>query len=266
AISTYEITNIQYVEFLNAVARGDDTYSVASRIADSSNGIGSFTDSDGIHTYYTPPSDANKAVNWVSFYDAIRFANWMHNGQPSGAQDSTTTEDGAYTITLQGINDNSITRNPGARFFAPSEDEWYKPAYYDPQSGTYFDYATGSDTPPTCTLPSAEPNRANSEQSVGGISAVGSYTGCPSADGTFDQNGNVMEWTETVIVTSRRVYRGGEWSGASTPPAWLREGTFPNGSSNNIGFRLGMPVPEPSTGLLVAFGMLGLSARRRTNA
>jgi hypothetical protein len=95
------------------------------------------------------------------------------------------------------------------------------------------------------------------------VGAESSYTGSASPYGTFDQNGNVMEWTETVIVTSRRVYRGGEWSGASTPPASLREGADPNGKRNNLGFRLGMPVPEPSTGLLVFLGLIGLAGWRR---
>jgi hypothetical protein len=42
----------------------------------------------------------NKPVNYVPFLDSLRFANWLHNGQPTGAQDNTTTENGAFTITL----------------------------------------------------------------------------------------------------------------------------------------------------------------------
>jgi hypothetical protein len=45
-------------------------------------------------------------VNHVSWYDAVRFANWLHNGQPTGAQDNTTTEGGAYTLPL------TVARNP----------------------------------------------------------------------------------------------------------------------------------------------------------
>ena len=32
-------------------------------------------------------------VNYVDFYDALRFANWMNNGQGNG-----DTETGAYTL------------------------------------------------------------------------------------------------------------------------------------------------------------------------
>ncbi len=61
---------------------------------------------------------------FVDFYDSLRFANWLHNGQPTGAQDNSTTEDGAYTITAEGIAANSITRNARATIFLTSEDEW----------------------------------------------------------------------------------------------------------------------------------------------
>ncbi len=49
-------------------------------------------------------------VNFVDFYDSLRFANWLHNGQPTGAQNNTTTEGGSYTITAAGIATNSIAR------------------------------------------------------------------------------------------------------------------------------------------------------------
>ena len=35
----------------------------------------------------------NRPVNWVSWYDAIRFANWLNNGQGNG-----DTESGSYTL------------------------------------------------------------------------------------------------------------------------------------------------------------------------
>jgi hypothetical protein len=84
-------------------------------------------------------------VDFVSFWNALRFANWLHNGQPRGLQDETTTEDGAYTLTPTGIVNNTITRNPGAVVFLPSENEWYKAAYYDP--ATAFDHVLTSITP-----------------------------------------------------------------------------------------------------------------------
>ena len=55
------------------------------------------------YQYRVAADYANRPVNYVSFWDACRFANWLHNGQPSGAQDNSTTEDGAYTLTAQGM-------------------------------------------------------------------------------------------------------------------------------------------------------------------
>ena len=48
----------------------------------------------------------------------------------------------------------SITKNSGANVYLPSEDEWYKAAYYDPTPGAgggdnYWLHATQSDTAPT---------------------------------------------------------------------------------------------------------------------
>ena len=63
----------------------------------------------------------NNPVVYVSFFDAMRFTNWLQNGQGSGS-----TESGVYTIG-NGVNE---TRNPSAAYFVPSEDEWYKAAYH----------------------------------------------------------------------------------------------------------------------------------------
>jgi hypothetical protein len=41
----------------------------------------------------------DKPVIAVSWFDALRFINWLENGQPVGLQDASTTEDGAYTFT-----------------------------------------------------------------------------------------------------------------------------------------------------------------------
>ena len=63
--------------------------------------------------------------SFTSFWDAARFTNWLHNGQPTGPQGPGTTEDGAY----HDVGDQTLFgRNAGAKFFIPTEDEWYKAA------------------------------------------------------------------------------------------------------------------------------------------
>ncbi len=98
--------------------------------------------------------DGNHPVNYVTWYDAIRFANWLNNGQVPGS-----TETGAYTLlggTPTPSNGNSITRNAGATVFLPSENEWYKAAYYNPATSSYFQYPTSSNTVPTAERSSGE--------------------------------------------------------------------------------------------------------------
>ena len=86
----------------------------------------------------------NKPITFVSWFDAARFCNWLHNGQPSGAQNAATTEDGAYTLNgaTSGV---AISKNATAKVWIPSENEWYKAAYYDPTKGGPA--ATGSMRP-----------------------------------------------------------------------------------------------------------------------
>jgi cysteine-rich repeat protein len=206
----YEITNAQYVEFLNAVAVTDANGLYNTEMSSAPGGI-SRSGSSGSYTYSAVAGREDMPVNWVSFYDALRFANWLHNGQPAGAQNATTTEGGAYTITQAGIDDNSITRNAGAIVFLTSEDEWYKAAFYDAGSTSYFDYPAGSDTQITCAASGATANTANCNLVVGDLTDVGSYTGSASPSGTFDQGGNILEWNEATAFGGRRVQRSGSW-------------------------------------------------------
>jgi len=81
----------------------------------------------GSYTYAAKPGFADKAVMYVSFYDALRFANWLSNGQGGG-----DTESGTYTL-LGGMpapsNGATVARNPGARVFLASEG-WGTAAHY----------------------------------------------------------------------------------------------------------------------------------------
>ena len=226
------------------------------------------TRTSGSYTYTVTSGFADKPVVYVSFYDALRFANWLHNGQPVGAQDSTTTEDGAYTITAAGITANSITRNAGATIFLTSEDEWYKAAYYDAVTATYFDYPTGTDTQTGCVLPASDTgNSANcwpATSPTGALTDAGAYTLSDSPAGTFDQAGNVWEWNEAILFGSNRGQRGGSW-GFTFPgdlAPWGRYVAAPASEFSSLGFRVAS-LPEPGTGLLVAAGLLGVAGWRR---
>src|SRR6202008_2415377 len=147
-------------EFLNAVADTDANglyYTNMGSVA-SYGGI-TQSGSSGSYSYNAIAGREDMPVNWVSYYDALRFVNWLQNGQPNtGSQTAATTEDGAYTFS------GSTTvgaRKAGTSIVLPSENEWYKAAYYNAQTTTYFDYPAGSDTQTTCATPTATANRAN---------------------------------------------------------------------------------------------------------
>jgi formylglycine-generating enzyme required for sulfatase activity len=108
-IGTYEVTNSQYAEFLNAVA---DTDTNALYNTGMGSGFGGITRSGsaGSYSYSAIAGRGEMPVGMVSFWDALRFANWLQNDQLTGAQDGTTTEDGAYTITALGVSTNSIAQ------------------------------------------------------------------------------------------------------------------------------------------------------------
>jgi hypothetical protein len=117
AIGKYEVTAGQYTVFLNAVA-ATDTYGLYHTWMDydadpSRNGCNiKRQGTSGSYTYSVASDWADRPVNYVSWGDAARFANWLHNGQPTGAQDLTTTEDGSYF--LNGMTSDESWRTSSA--------------------------------------------------------------------------------------------------------------------------------------------------------
>lgn len=241
-ISKYETTNAQYAEFLNAVAAADPNqlYYTSMGLAAGFGGI-ERSGTSGSYTYTTISGRENMPVGWVSWHDTLRFANWLHNGQPIGAQSSATTEDGAYTFTgLASVG----PRNAGAKVFLTSEGEWFKAAYYDSAAASYFRFPTQSDSVPTCATPSGAPNTENCGNVIFDFTDVGSYTGSAGPYGTFDQAGNAYEWTEAIDSGGWPVLRGGDWNDPAQSSQKGQRGTT-SFQSSSVGFRVAT-VQDPS--------------------
>ncbi len=260
-IATTEVTNAQYTAFLNAVAFDDPNSLYNTNMAGSFGGI-TRTGPIGAFSYNTVSGRENNPVNFVSFWDATRFANWLHNGQPMGFQDNSTTENGAYTLTPGGISANTVTRNSNWQWAVASANEWYKAAYYQPanQGGdidNYWLYPTSSNTAPT----GAQANYLPS--GIGNTTAVASYAA--NWAGVFDMAGNVYEWNDTIAAGP---IRGPTWGGAYDNIAgWLTPLNgyvyLPTFEREQVGFRV-VTIPGPSSIALLALGGLVTARRRRS--
>jgi sulfatase modifying factor 1 len=302
-IGKYEVTIGQYTEFLNAVAK-TDTYSLYSTDMGTNQNIRgiSRTGVSGSYSYSviaasgSAPnggvSAANRPITYVSWWDSARFANWVANGQPTGIQTGTTTENGAYNLngaTSGTAPARNVTNpNTGATptYVIPTENEWYKAAYYSPVlnsgSGGYYTYATQSNATPGSVIGSGS-NQANHapfgvysvtqssdySTSQNYLTDVGAFSSSVSAYGTFDQNGNVIEWNDlTGAPGSSRGRRGGFWDGSAfSLSSSVRFTNAPSSETNVLGFRLASPVavPEPSTCAMALAGLAcgGYSMFRR---
>jgi formylglycine-generating enzyme required for sulfatase activity len=282
-IGKYCVTIGQYTAFLNAAdPNGENPNGIYnSSMATNLNIAGiSYTSGASAGSKYAVISNggdsSNRPITYVSWFDAARFSNWMTNGQGSGS-----TETGAYTLG-NATTGPAVAVNAGAAFYIPTNDEWYKAAYFSPNYGGtgvpgYYDYPTGSDTPsdPGNIIGSGA-NQAN--YAAGGVLSVtqsssysstqnyltdvGAFSGSGSFYGTFDQSGNVYQWNDLDGLASSgssRGLRGGAWD--TSNPFYLSssysDSVDPSIENRPIGFRLASPVvvPEPSTYAMALAGL-----------
>ena len=272
-IGRYDVTANQYTEFLNAKdptgANALGLYS--TRMSDFEYGEIQFNSGNTLGSkYITVSGRENYPANYVTWYDTIRFANWMNNGQGSA-----DTETGAYTLGTLGAGGIPIapplTHNAGSSVWLPTENEWYKAAYYNPSTSSYFLFGTSSSATPISSYPSSTlPNHANVFGQILNThqTNVGAFSGTTSPYGAFDMTGNVFQWNELQSGVNRGA-RGGAWDMdyQAAVSQWRGYG-LASLEYQDFGFRLASApgVPEPSTLALAAFGFTALAAwgwRRR---
>ena len=284
----FDVTAAIYAQFLNAVASQSDPFGLYN--PNMAGGPGSAacgitrTGSPGYYSYNTTSSgyavnNGNFPVNYVSWGDAARFANWLTNGQPTNTTEGVgTTETGSYT--LNGAMDDSnlmtVIRNPGARYVIPTEDEWYKAAYYDPNKpggAGYWAYPTRSDTAPSNVLDPNGTNNANFynrgfTDPTNRLTVVGAFGGSPGQYGTYDMGGDLYQWNDANIwnqyssVWDRGIRGGSFYTVSDGQVASGRGYTYPTYEGTIVGFRVA-EVPEPASVTLLAVGCLALLRQRK---
>ncbi|MGA2258261.1 MAG: SUMF1/EgtB/PvdO family nonheme iron enzyme [Thermoguttaceae bacterium] len=264
-IGTYDITVGEYTAFLNAVAK-TDPYNLYSSQETRGNilldapGIIQRSGSPGSYSYSIYPADGGtetvaRLVNlpdiFVSWADAARYCNWLQNGCPTtGVEIASTTEQGAYTLSgatsEAALDAVSLARNPRAQYFLPTENEWYKAAYYKTgrTNAGYWLYPNCSNTPPVNTLSATGTNNANfcnngtyTDPTYQGMTPVGAFASSPGPYGTFDMVGNVAQWCENGdtpddgYYADNRVFMGAWFS---SPVTALGSAATYSGSSGGL--------------------------------
>jgi len=232
-ISKYEVTNAQWNAFVNSAGAPTGNPSIA------------YDES----AYWTGTQLPNNEVSW---YEAAQFCNWLTSGNKSF---------GAYQLDVYGnitVNRTAAVTAYGKVYVIPTQDEWYKAAYYKPDGSGYSLYANGLNE-----IPAAD----NGWNYYGGAydSPWNVGTGIMEQNGTYDMMGNVWEWTETLLTDGTFVLRGGSYRydlGSGPLSAAQGYNRLPDLENINVGFRVA-EVPEPCTVLLLGLGGVALPKRRR---
>ena len=226
SIGTYEITSSQWATVTTADAN-----------------IETGTNSD--------PYTGSQPTAEVSWYEAAKFANWLTSGDAllGAYQFSDAT-------TFTGVDRVAALNTYDTIYMLPTEDEWYKAAYFKSDGSGYTDYPTGDGSP----IAGIDANFLSANSSPWDVGS-----GSVENNNTFDMGGNVFEWTESSSSGSRLI-RGGQWWGSANNMTSAASLAFnPASEEDWIGFRLVSisTVPEPSSLSLLFIGVLGCVLRRK---
>ena len=257
-IGTYEVSRDMITKY-NAIS-GGPTITLADMTSFGGNG-------------------ADKPATGVSWNEAARFVNWLNTSKGYSA---------AYKFTTGGANDNIALwtsgdpgydpsnpfRNKNAIYVLPSENEWYKAAYYDPSLnnglGGYWDYATGSNSAPTAVASGTTSGTAVYQLALETGPANITNAGGLSPYGTMAQNGNAWEWGESAFMAPNdqadewRLFRGSDWQFLASEAVSTYRSSFSPSTDDNygMGFRVAA-VPELSGSFATLLCALGMVLRRR---
>jgi len=210
----------------------------------------------------------HKPATSVSWFEAARFVNSLNTstGHVPAYKFDANGEFQLWEPSDAGFDPQNLFRNRLAFYLLPTADEWYKAAFFDPTSDTWFDFPNGSNMAPVPVASGTAPGTAVFDQPFEQGPADIMFAGGPSPFGTVAQAGNVWEWEETEVdllnddPLAVRGFRGSDWNLTSGDPIGLSSSfrhfiQLPGRSVADIGFRVASIIPEPTSFWLVACGV-----------
>jgi sulfatase modifying factor 1 len=266
-----QVTNAQWAEFANAyrpfINGNPDNVQLAP---------GLWVYYDGAIDGYSVVRGAEDFAAQMSWRMAARYCNWLHNDQ---RREAWAFETGAYDTSTFGPEfgwpfTDQAKHTPGARFYLPTRDEWFKAAFYDPNrygegQGGYWTYVNASDTPLVYGFPEDGGESIAEVEGLGYVERflpVASYPDTRSAWGLFDLSGSSYDWNEDASdFRDGRLYSGS--SRFATADPWVdavhrqAAGSWPYSAA--AGLRVAAAIPAPGVSVTGPFLLILLQRRRR---
>jgi formylglycine-generating enzyme required for sulfatase activity len=208
---------------------------------------------------------------FIDWFEAAAFVNFLNTDRGFTRAYDLSWDGNNWSMNLWTsaeawqMGGENLYRNKDAFYFLPSENEWYKAAYYQ-GGGTnagYWNYPTQENTAPAAVASGILAGTAvyDGQSAPAGVFANGGL----SAYGIRGMGGNAAEWTESAwdglnnSSNEDRTVRGGDWfSAADQLGSSYRDINAPLYESDFIGIRVAS-VPEPSTVALIL--LAGVAAR-----
>ncbi len=252
-----------------AYTYGIGKFEISEQMIDKANALGDL----GITKDTRGPDKPATSVSW---FEAAKFVNWLNESTGHSPAYKFIEEPGTRpNVTIEtfalwepgdtGYNPNNLFRNSQAKYVLPSSDEWYKAAYYDPDTNVWNQFPIGAGDP-TPVASGTDPGTVVFNQDLSSGPADIMQAGGLSLYGTMAQGGNAFEWLETELDLvndnpfARRARWGGSWVSASA--ARFVDG-LPADNRGSTGFRV-ISVPEPCTLGLLWISLTAILIRRRT--
>ncbi len=271
-IARTEISTAQYVEFINAIGFRDPQ----SFLTMTPSAWGAARGPDGPNgefQYRLNPNLAdagNVPVAGISFEEAAVYCNWLHNGK-RGVDDASLTT-GAYDIDIflgGSVGNVTLPRNPDAKYWIPTLDEWIKATYWDPnkpdRDGWWENPHTSDDTPQAGT----NTNRGLADSIFDVIDfRIGEYPDAQTPWGLLDTSGGVTELLasdDPFSPSDEALYAKGSSLAGANPTdhiTGLRIVPASTGFSFS-GIRIASAIPAPFTVAPIAFASCLFGRRPR---